>query len=80
MDMVLWNAILSFLTGLVLLLIKSQWDELRRIQILLNKTREEIARDNITKEEIDKISVHLDQRFNKLEQKIDNMMQRSNHA
>lgn len=80
MEMVLWNAILSFLTGLLLLLLKMMWNELTRIQILINKTREEVARDNITKEEIDRISAHLDQRFNKLEQKIDNMMQRSSHA
>ena len=76
MEMVLWNAILSFLTGLLLLLLKMMWNELTRIQILINKTREEVARDNITKEEIDRISAHLDQRFNKLEQKIDNMMQK----
>ncbi len=80
MEMMLWNALLSFTSGLGLWLLKVMWDELHRIQVLLNKTREEIARDNITKEEIDRISHHLDQRFNKLEQKIDNLMQRSNHG
>jgi hypothetical protein len=76
----IWNVILSFISALVLWLMKTMWDEVHRIQILLNRTREEIARDNITKDEIDKISHHLDQRFNKLEQKIDNLMQRNSHA
>ena len=80
MEIMLWNAILSFISALGLWLLKVLWDELHRIQVLLNRTREEIARDNITKEEIDRISHHIDQRFNKLEQKIDNLMQRSNHG
>jgi hypothetical protein len=80
MELMVWNVILSFISALVLWLMKTMWDELHRIQILVNRTREEIARDNITKDEIDKISHHLDQRFNKLEQKIDNLMQRNNHA
>ena len=80
MEMMLWNALLSFTSGLGRWLLKVMWDELHRIQVLLNRTREEIARDNITKEEIDRISIHLDQRFNKLEAKIDNLMQRSSHG
>jgi CHASE3 domain sensor protein len=80
MEMMLWNVILSFVSGLVLWFIKVMWDELQRVQILLNRTREEIARDNITNDEINRISQHLDQRFNKLEQKIDNLMQRNANA
>jgi hypothetical protein len=80
MEMMLWNVILSFVSGLVLWFIKVMWDELQRVQILLNRTREEIARDNITNDEINRISQHLDQRFNKLEQKIDNLMQRNPNA
>lgn len=80
MEMMIWNGVLSFFSALALWMLKTNWDELQRIQILLNRTREEIARDNITKDEIDKISHHIDQRFNKLEQKIDNLMQRNHHA
>jgi hypothetical protein len=80
MEMMIWNAILSFLSGLGLWLLKVMWDELQRIQILVNRTREEIARDNITKDEINRITQHIDQRFNKLEMKIDNLMQRNGHA
>jgi hypothetical protein len=48
--------------------------ELSRISILLNKTREEVARDNVTQAEIDRITGHIDQRFNKLEEKIDQLI------
>lgn len=80
MEMAIWNGVLSFFSALALWLLKVIWDELQRIQILVNRTREEIARENITKDEINRISQHIDQRFNKLEQKIDNLMQRNNHA
>ena len=48
--------------------------ELARISILLNKTREEVARDNVTQAGIDRITNHIDQRFNKLEAKIDQLL------
>ena len=69
--MMLWNTILSLFTGLLIWLAKTLWDETQRIQILLNRTREEIARDNVTQAEIDKIVAHIDQRFDKLNDKLD---------
>jgi hypothetical protein len=42
---------------------------------LLNKTREEVARENVTQAEVDRIMQHIDQRFNKLESKIDQLIQ-----
>ena len=66
MEMMLWNTILSLFTGLLIWLAKTLWDETQRIQILLNRTREEIARDNVTQAEIDKIVAHIDARFDKL--------------
>ena len=50
--------------------------ELARVTILLNKTREEVARDNVTQAEIDRITNHIDQRFKKLEAKIDQLIQK----
>jgi len=79
-EMLLWNAILSLLTGLILFLLKAAWDELQRLQVLLNKTREEIARDNVTQAEVDKIVAHIDARFDKLNDKIDLMIRESRSA
>ena len=55
-------------------MMNEKFRELSRISILLNKTREEVARDNVTQAEIDRISSHIDQRFNKLEEKIDQLI------
>jgi hypothetical protein len=71
MEMILWNAVLSLVVGLVLWFAKVIWSELQRVQILLNRTREEIARDNVTQAEIDKIVSHIDARFDKLNDKLD---------
>ena len=55
-----------------------KFSELARVTILLNRTREEIARDNVTKAEVEKITEHIDQRFNRLEEKIDRLIERRN--
>jgi hypothetical protein len=54
---------------------KEKSAELARLGILLNKTREEVARENVTQAEVDRIMQHIDQRFNKLESKIDQLIQ-----
>jgi hypothetical protein len=73
--LMLWNAILSLAGVLVGLWVREKSAELARLNILLNRTREEVARDNVTQAEIDKIMAHIDQRFNKLEVKIDQLIQ-----
>ncbi len=71
MELLVWNTILSLFTGLLIWLAKTMWDEMQRVQILLNRTREEIARENVTQAEIDKIVSHIDARFDKLNDKLD---------
>lgn len=70
-----WNLITSFLVGLVMFMLKHASDEQKRIQILLNRTREEIARDHITRAEVradlEKIMERFDSGFERLEAKID---------
>jgi len=70
-----WSAILSLMIGLLGYMMNEKFRELARISILLNKTREEVARDNVTQAEVDRITNHIDQRFNKLEAKIDQLIQ-----
>jgi len=69
--MMLWNVLLTTFIGLLGWNLKEKSAELVRITILLNRTREEIARDNVTQAEIDKIVAHIDSRFDKLNDKID---------
>ena len=70
----LWSTILTILVGLIGYMMNEKFRELARISILLNKTREEVARDNVTQAEVDRITNHIDQRFNKLEAKIDQLL------
>ena len=71
----LWSAALSLLMTGLWFFIREKFDELKRLDILLNKTREESHRDFITKAEVQRITDHIDQRFNKLEEKIDKLLQ-----
>jgi hypothetical protein len=78
---VLWSAVLSVILGVggfiireKLAEVKEVASELRRVERLLNITREENHRDFITKAEVQRISDHIDQRFNRLEEKIDQLI------
>jgi hypothetical protein len=77
----LWNFILTGLVGILGFLVKHKLDELNRISILLNKTREEIARDHVTRTEmnglVDKLGDRFDRAFERLEQKVEEMGKRS---
>jgi hypothetical protein len=69
-----WSATLTLLMSVMGYVVNEKFRELARITILLNKTREEVARDNVTQAEVDRITSHIDQRFNKLEEKIDQLI------
>jgi hypothetical protein len=71
-----WSATLTLLMSVMGYIVNEKFRELARITILLNKTREEVARDNVTQAEVDRITNHIDQRFNKLEAKIDQLIQK----
>jgi hypothetical protein len=79
MEMMIWNAILTAFTGLLMYNYKTKMDEINRLSILLNRTREEVARDHITRAEVrqdlDKIREHFDDGFRRLEAKIDSLAQ-----
>jgi hypothetical protein len=81
MEMMLWNVALSAIVGVMVFMLKGKFDELHRISILLNRTREEVARDHITRAEVradlDKIREHFDDGFKRLETKIDSLVQRN---
>ena len=49
---------------------KEKADELHRLSVLLNRTREEIARDYATNQDVDKVTQHIDQRFDRLEERL----------
>jgi len=77
MEMMVWNIVLTAIVGVMGFVIKEKFNELQRISILLNKTREEVARDHITRAEVradlQAIRDHFDDGFKRLETKIDQL-------
>jgi len=73
----IWSTILSVALGGLWFFIRERIEEVKRIDILLNKTREEIARDYATNSEVQRVTDHIDQRFNRLEAKIDQLIQQA---
>ena len=71
----IWSAGLSLVMGAVWFFIRERLEDVKRIERLLNITREEIARETATKAEVARVTDHIDQRFNKLEAKIDQLLQ-----
>lgn len=78
MEMMVWNVILTAIVALLGFVVKEKFAELQRISILLNKTREEVARDHLTRAEFRADMQQLMERFDRIERKIDAI--RSDHA
>jgi len=79
-EMMLWNMALSLIVGIMGFLVRGKFEEISRLSILLNRTREEVARDHITRAEVradlEKIREHFDDGFKRLEFKIDKLAER----
>jgi hypothetical protein len=77
MEMMIWNIVLSAVVGIMGFLLKGKFDDLARISILLNKTREEVARDHVTRSEVnvmvERLGDRFDKAFERLEAKVDEM-------
>jgi hypothetical protein len=69
-----WNIIVTVLLAVLGYFANEKLRKLDTVEKLLNDTRVEVARDNVTNAEVDRITTHIDQRFNKLEAKIDQLI------
>ena len=82
MEMMVWNVILTGIVTVMGFMFKSKFEELDRLGILLNKTREEIAREHITRAEVERDLEKLMDRFDagiaRLELKIDDLRKAQN--
>jgi len=73
MEMMIWNVVLTAVVALLVFLVKSKFADIDRLGILLNRTREEVARDHITRTEFRADMQQLMDRFDRLERKIDSL-------
>jgi len=76
MDLMLWNVVLSVGLGLVGWLAKTMWSEVQRLNILLNRTREEVARDYVTKQEVHADINRVIDQLKRLDEKLDRVLER----
>ena len=81
MEMMLWNMALSVIVAIMGWVVKEKFAEIQRLGILLNRTREEVARDHITRAEVkadlQAIRDHFDDGFRRLEAKIDKLAEQT---
>ena len=73
----LWNVGLTILMAVIGFVAKEKSEEINRLNILLNRTREEIAREHITRAEVERDLEKIMERFDagiaRLELKIDSL-------
>ena len=75
MEIMFWNIALSLIIGIVSWVLKDKAEELSRITILLNKTREEIAKDYVTKAEAHADINRVMNRLEVLDAKLDRLIE-----
>jgi uncharacterized membrane protein len=74
MDMMLWNLILSMLVLMLGYFLREKAEDLRRMNILLNRTREEIAKEYVTKTEAHHDLTRILDRLEALDEKLERLI------
>ena len=70
-----WNVIITLVVAPLLYNIRQNTSELKRLDILLNKTREDIAKNYVTKIEVKDEMEQVMDRLEKLGEKIDKIFE-----
>ena len=73
--MILWNTALSLFVAIIGFFLKEKFSELQRVTILLNRTREEIAKEYVTKQEVHADITRVLDRLDRLDEKLDRLME-----
>jgi hypothetical protein len=80
MELLIWNIVLSFVSAAAMLWIKTMHDEVRRVAILLSKTREENAEKYVTKSDVHSDINRVIARLDRLDEKLDTFMKEQRSA
>tara|TARA_B110000196_G_C20521874_1_gene375955 strand:+ start:51 stop:311 length:261 start_codon:yes stop_codon:yes gene_type:complete len=72
---IIWNIILTLVVMPLAWWVRTTHDEMRRQDILLNKTREEIAREYVSKRELEQDLTRILNAIQKLSEKLDRMQE-----
>ena len=74
MDM-LWSTVLTAGIGLLGFMLRNYINELQRVQILVNRTREEMAKEYVTKVEVHADINRVLDRLERLDEKLDRIVE-----
>lgn len=80
MELPIWNVVLSFLSTALLLWVKISHDEVKRLGILLSKTREEHADKFVTKADMHADINRVITRLDRMDEKLDTFMREQRSA
>lgn len=69
----LWNLVLTVIVIPAGWILRSIFAEQKRIDILINKTREEIAKDYVTREQMEKTFQRIIDSIERIDEKIDRL-------
>ena len=75
-----WNGILSFLLAVLMWVLREKSADIKRLEILLSKTREEHARDYVTKADVHNDINRVLARLDRLDEKLDAFMKEQRSA
>jgi hypothetical protein len=75
MELMVWNTVLSLVIGIISWVLRDKAAELARVTILLNKTREEVAKEYVTKVEIHADINRVMNRLEVLDAKLDRLIE-----
>lgn len=70
---VIWNILITVILAPLGFLVRSVLNEQKRLDILVNKTREEVARDYVTRQEIEQDFERLMRKIERIDEKIDRL-------
>ncbi len=70
-----WNILITLVIAPVVYSIRQNFVELKRIDVLLNKTREEVAKNYVTKDEMESSMDRVMRMLSKLETKLDKLFE-----
>jgi hypothetical protein len=72
---IIWNVFITLVLAPIWFQIRQNSAELRRHDILLNKTREEIAKNYVTKDELRNDMTIIMERMDKISEKLDKLFE-----
>ena len=80
MDLMVWNLILSGVLALVGWILREKAAQLSRVTILVNRTREEIAKEYVTKSDVHHDINRVIDRLDRLDTKLDTFIREQKSA